>query len=92
MEALSKGKQLGLAAAMYAADYNENLPGPDGITDKLFPYLKNGDMFNGFVWTFGGGPLSGIDKPAETETGYVTGPGGRAVIFADGHVTWRPDQ
>lgn len=28
---------------------------------------------------------------AETELGYVTGPGGRAVIYVDGHVKWVED-
>jgi hypothetical protein len=88
---ISNAKQLGLAAIMYVQDYDENLPGPEGINGKLEPYLKNSSLFEGFNYTFGGGPLSGIDSPAETELGYVTGPGGRAIIYVDGHVNWKPD-
>jgi hypothetical protein len=88
---LSNAKQLGLAALMYAQDYDEVLPTGDGINGKLAPYLKNESLFDGFTYTFGGGSLSGIDKPAETELGFVTGPGGRAIIFIDGHVKWKPD-
>jgi hypothetical protein len=43
------------------------------------------------VYTFGGGSLASIDAPAETIIGYVTGPGGRAAIYADGHVKWQND-
>ena len=47
------------------------------------------DLFNGFVYTYGGGALKDIDSPTTTETGYVNGPNGKAVIYADGHVKWR---
>jgi hypothetical protein len=88
---ISNAKQLGLATLMYSQDYDETLPTPDGINGKLEPYLKNASLFEGFAYTFGGGPLSGVDNPVETELGYVTGPGGRAIIYIDGHVKWRPD-
>ncbi len=89
--ALSNGKQLGLGILMYAQDYDENYPNGDNINGKLDPYLKNSGLFNGFTYTFGGGAMKDITSPAETELGYVTGPGGRAVIYADGHVKWRND-
>jgi hypothetical protein len=89
---LSNGKQLGLAVMMYAQDYDETYPTGDNINAKLTPYLKNDALFQGFTYTFGGGAMSSVEKPAETELGFVTGPGGRAVIYADGHVKWRPDQ
>lgn len=90
---LSNAKQLGLAALMYAQDYDENLPGAGGdLNGKLTPYLQNSSLFDGFVYTFGGGPLKDIAEPANTELGYVNGPGGKAVIFADGHVKWRGDK
>jgi hypothetical protein len=89
--ALSNGKQLGLAVLMYSQDYDEVLPSPEGINDRLLPYLKNISLFDGFNYTFPGGPLANVAKPAETELGWVNGPGGRAIIFVDGHVVWRPD-
>jgi prepilin-type processing-associated H-X9-DG protein len=88
---MSNAKQLALAAMMYAQDYDENMPSPDGINGKLEPYTKNTSLFNGFTYTFAGGPLSGIKEPASTEIGYVIGPGGRAIMFADGHVKWKSD-
>ncbi len=87
---LSNAKQVGLAMIMFAVDNDDNLPG--GLTtDQLIPYLKNADLMNGFVFTWGGGNIGKIENPAETELGYVTGPGGKAVIYADGHVKWKAD-
>ncbi len=94
--ALSNAKQIALALLMYAQDFDGNLPsGSDSIKDILKPYLKYDSIFfmpgttgDGFVYTYGGGPLSAIEKPAETSIGYFNGPNGRAVIFADGHVVW----
>ena len=89
--ALSRAKQLGLALHMFAQDSDGVLPGPEGVNDKIQPYLKNSGLFEGFNYTFPGGPLDRIDKPAETELGWVNGPGGRAIIYVDGHAKWRPD-
>jgi hypothetical protein len=89
---LNNAKQVGLAVMMYAQDYDETFPTPDGINGKLSPYLKNDSLLDGLSYTYGGGSLANVEKPAETELGYVTGPGGRAVIYADGHVKWRPDR
>jgi len=91
-EALSKGKQLGVALMMFAGDMDDMLPSQDvDLRSKLGPYTKNSSLFENFTYTYSGGSASAIGSPAETELGYVTGPGGRAVIFADGHVKWRPD-
>jgi hypothetical protein len=88
--AVSNAKQIGLAALMYAQDHDENLPSGD-VQSLLTPYVKNTSIFEGLVYTHGGGPLSAIERPAETELGYVRGPGGRAIIYADGHVKWKND-
>ncbi len=89
--AMSNAKQLGLGIRMYTQDYDELFPYPDGINDLVQPYVKNAALFDGFVYEFHGGSLNQDAKPAETELGYVNGPGGRAIIFGDGHVVWRPD-
>lgn len=89
---LSNAKQLGLAALMYSQDYDETLPDGNDINSKLEPYLKNNSLFAGFTYTFAGGKLSSVEKPAETELGFVDGPGGRAIIYIDGHVKWRSDK
>lgn len=89
--ALSNARQLGVGIMMYTQDYDEVLPGGDSINDKITPYVKNDALFAGFVYTFAGGPLAKIDRPADTIIGYVTGPGGRANLYADGHAKWRDD-
>lgn len=89
--AISNAKQVALGIMMHAQDHDEVLPPPDGLTEKILPYVKNASLFEGLVYIYPGGPLSGIEKPAETELGYVTGPGGRAIFYADGHVKWRDD-
>ncbi len=88
---ISNAKQLGLGLMMYTQDYDEMYPSGEGINDKVNPYVKNESLFQNFVYTFGGGPMAGIDQPATTIIGYVTGPGGRANIFADGHVKWQDE-
>ena len=84
---------------MYAQDYDETYPPADGhATQVLRPYLKNDEVFNapgtdapGFVYTYTGGPMKSIASPSTQEVGYLSGPGGRAVIFADGHAKWQSD-
>ncbi len=89
---MNNAKQIGLGLMMYAADMDDVLPGQnDDVRKTIEPYVKNNRLFEGFTYTFGGGAMTSIDKPAETELGFVNGPGGRAVIYADGHVKWRPD-
>jgi hypothetical protein len=89
--ALSDAKQAGLALLMYAMDHGERLPQPNEVPGALDPYLKNSTIAGRFVYTFGGGPLSDIKDPAATELGYVSGPGGRAIVYADGHAVWKDD-
>jgi hypothetical protein len=88
---LSNAKQVGLAALMYASDMDDVLPGGGNFQQDLMPYLKNETVMKNFVYTFAGGGLAGVDKPAETELGHVLGPGGRAVVYIDGHAKWIKD-
>lgn len=92
MELLSKGKQIALATLMYAQDYDEVLPNGDDLVSKLTPYAKDASIFDGLSYTLSGGPLKDIESPAETELGFLAGPGGRAVIYVDGHVKWKSDK
>ncbi|MBI3721736.1 MAG: hypothetical protein HY248_04210, partial [Fimbriimonas ginsengisoli] len=98
--AISNAKQIGLAIMMYIQDYDETYP-PAGATinDRLSPYLKNKESFNtpgtdtpGFVYLSDVSPQSSINEPATTTIGYLLGPGGRALIYADGHVVWQEDK
>ncbi len=95
---LNNGKQVALALMMHAMENDEVLP-PAGtdLRTVLGPYVKSPEIFNGltgpgdgFVYTFGGGPMSGVEDPANTEMGYIPAPGGRAVVFVDGHVVFEP--
>jgi prepilin-type processing-associated H-X9-DG protein len=87
---LSEAKQCALAYIIYAADYDNVVPGADSNWSKLLgPYLKNDSLLNGFVITFNGGNLGDVSSPAETVMGYKLGPGGRAVAYLDGHVKWQ---
>jgi hypothetical protein len=87
-EIMNRAKQAGLALIMFASDNDDNYPSQDGWQDKVMPYLKNRDIISGFNYTYGGGDLSAIKEPANTVLGFITGPGGRAVTYADGHVKW----
>lgn len=85
---LSNSKQIGLAIMMYAQDYDETFPS-GGLSDTIMPYLKNSDILNGFQFTYSGPlELGKIEKPADTVLGFISGPGGRAVLYADGHARW----
>jgi hypothetical protein len=91
MVVISNARQLGTGLMMYVQDYDEIYPSGDNINDKVGPYIKNTSLFQNFVYTFGVRSLADIDKPSELIIGYVTGPGGRANVFADGHVKWQDD-
>ncbi|HJP82702.1 MAG TPA: hypothetical protein VJ835_04280 [Fimbriimonadaceae bacterium] len=89
---LSDAKQVALGLIMYSSDHDDTLPGNGGDWASLIsPYLRNNTLMDGFVYTFAGGNLADVKDPAKTEIGYKSGPGGRAVAYADGHVRWIPD-
>ncbi|HEU4752722.1 MAG TPA: hypothetical protein VFU47_06405 [Armatimonadota bacterium] len=90
---VSNMKQAALAVMMWSQDYDGNLPqaGQD-VVGLLEPYTKTRAIFDGFIYTYSGGPLSSIQEPSKTLLGYATGPGGRANAFADGHVEWEADR
>ena len=74
---------------MCSQDNDDNFPpAGDGLKDTLTPYIKNASTFPGFVYTLNGGPVKDIKDPATTMMGYIPGPGGYAVVYADGHVQW----
>jgi hypothetical protein len=88
---LSNARQIGLGLMMYAQDNDESLPAAGAsIPDLLSPYIKGEiiALFDGFVYEHAGGPLAALAEPAKTRLGYIPGPAGRAVLYADGHATW----
>ena len=91
---VSNAKQIGLALLMYVQDYDETFPPNTGdIQAILMPYLRNQEIFNlpgtNFFYLMNANPLPSIERPAETMVGYFQTPYGRAIIWADGHVTWQ---
>jgi hypothetical protein len=89
-KAIRYAKQMGTAMAMYSADCDDGFPPAGGAgKEAAYPYLRNRSALDAFTYTFGGGSVSG--NPGETELGYVSGPGGRAVVYADGSIKWLPD-
>lgn len=88
-QVVDRAKQVGLAMLMYAADADDILPPGANINDVIMPYLKDSGLLAGFNYTYTGDPsLGNMSSPADTQLGFVQGRGGRAIIFADGHVKW----
>lgn len=89
---VNQAKQVALGLIMYAGDTDDDiLPGQGEWSGAIAPYLKNESLLQGFTYTFKGGSINSIENPAATMLGYVQGPGGYAVAFADGHVKWLPE-
>jgi hypothetical protein len=91
-EALSNAKQAGLAILMYSNDFDDAMPLSAGFNDIVNPYLKNESVLADFNYTPPGNLLmTAIESPATTVIGYIEGPDGRAVVYADGHAKWLSD-
>jgi prepilin-type processing-associated H-X9-DG protein len=90
---MSDARQVGLGLLMYVQDYDERYPSPDHFSGgAVGPYIKNESVFEGFNYVYPGESITQVTKPAETAMGYIVGPGGRAVVYVDGHVMWEPDR
>jgi prepilin-type processing-associated H-X9-DG protein len=98
-EVVSNARQIGTALMMYVQDYDETFPpAGSGVADQLGPYVRNREVFNspgqdspGFVYVYNSNTVANIKEPASTVVGYLPGPGGRATLYADGHVRWLSD-
>jgi hypothetical protein len=91
--AMQDAKHVGLALAMYTQDYDEKFPLSDHFTGgAVYPYMKDKGVAEGFNYQYPGENLKDVQKPSEMSMGYISGPGGRAVVYVDGHVKWVPDQ
>lgn len=87
---MQRAKQVGLGLMMYAQDYDEAFPPPgDNISDIVDPYLRDQSLMQGFTPLYKETNLTAIQQPATTPIGFINGPGGQAVIYADGHVKWQ---
>ena len=89
--ATSNAKQVALGVMIYSTDCDDFAPLQDGFQDSIYPYVKNRDVLEGFVYTFKGGSLSDVKDPASTEMGYIAVPGGRVVAYVDSHVKFVPN-
>jgi len=95
-QTVSNAKQAGLAILMYTQDYDETFPPAGDITGIVNPYVKMPEVFQnpetgqaGFTYVHpGAATISGVKSVQTTVLGYLAGPGGRAVIYVDGHVEW----
>jgi len=88
---MSNARQVGLAVAMFTHDH-ERIPGAEEpVSDLLGKYLGNEGLLAGFVYTYSGGLLKDVEDPRKAVLGYVPGPGGRAVVFVDGHAEWQKE-
>jgi hypothetical protein len=92
MELMSRAKQIGTAAQIYASDNKDHFPPKSGFSDSIMPYLRSAEMMQGFVYEMDGDNISAIPNVAEAVMGYIQGKGGRAVVYADSHVKWIPDK
>jgi hypothetical protein len=91
---LHQGRQIGMAVRIFAADNDERLPAPNEFADSVGKYIKhifeaNVPWLDLFQYTYTGGSLSDIANPSVTVLGYLPGPGGFAVLYADGHTKWQ---
>jgi len=87
-EAMSVAKQMALAILMLAQDNDEVLPAVSEIGETL-PYVKNQSLLDRFQYTYTGvREQARIHNPGEITLGHVNAEGGRAVVYADGHVKW----
>lgn len=97
-ETISRAKQIGLALLGYAADNKDNFPPVGSDKDTYGAYVKNDSVFNnpetgklGLSLVYQQTSTEQIQSPGEYILGYLSGAGGRAIIYADGHVKWQDD-
>jgi hypothetical protein len=96
-EAVSRAKQIAVAFQMYVQDYDDMYPpAGDTVVNRVTPYVKNIEVFQapgetvpGFVYMLDAVNERSFKDPSTTLLGYLPGPGGRAVIYVDGHVEWK---
>jgi prepilin-type processing-associated H-X9-DG protein len=86
---MSKVAEIGKALMMFAADNDDAFPTDEQMANRaLDGYVADSTLLNGFVYS----GVSGNLGAAVTQVGYMLCPGGRAVLFQDGHVTFVPDR
>ncbi|MDQ2986397.1 MAG: hypothetical protein M3R13_06710 [Armatimonadota bacterium] len=85
---MSEVNQIGRALMMYASDNDDKFPTKEQLADgAIDPYLMRPGMADGFVYH---GITAYGDSPATTEAGFRLCPGGRIVLYQDGHTMFMP--
>ena len=83
-------KQIGLAILGYIQDNDLCYPASaTGLAADISDYLRDPGLLDGFVYTPPNPLQQGkIPDVGNTALGYLPGIGGKAVLYADGHVKW----
>jgi len=78
----------GTVLSIYAADHDAF---PEGDwRAKLEPYMRNGSALNGFTYAGNPGHPTSLERITEVPLGWVETPYGRAIVYADSSVRWKP--
>jgi prepilin-type processing-associated H-X9-DG protein len=89
-ETMARLNQVGKALMMFAGDNADRFPTKEELDGGAVQgYLGDSTLTQGFVYH---GITSPGANPARTAAGYALCPGGRAVLFQDGHVEFIPDR
>lgn len=86
---MAEVSQIGRALLMFSADNDGAFPTEEQLANRAIDaYLQSPSILSGFVYS----GVSGNLGASETQMGYKLCPGGRAVLFQDGHVTFVPNR
>lgn len=96
-EIMKRLAEIGRALQMYAGSHKNTFPDKGQLeTGALDPFFadpvsgtRTSNMLKGFVYH---GLTARGSSPATTEAGFILCPGGRAVLYQDGHVAFVPDR
>ncbi len=88
-ELLRRARVVGTALMMFGGDNGDRFPATADFSQSISKYLKNPSSTEGFVYTFAGGDLTKVESPSTTVAGYIQGEYGRAILYVDGHTTWK---
>lgn len=86
---LMHAKQVGTGIIIFMTDNDDHFPPATGFREKVYPYIKNNELLDGFVYSYKG-PSSAVEvaEPSKTELGYKDGQFGRAVVRTDSSAVW----